>query len=272
MRAFFLTLVFIPALIVIAVMVVGPAFAAAPPPPDIERYLTPARPDTDGVSATQRQLLMEAGRTLGFRGGKAARAWALRETLELEARQLDALYDFRPLISRQGWLPPVINEARDVAHITSTQIRTATRVYEILLPARFVSNPPSWRRWLHAGLAATETDGPEAAVIPENRAQKALWQRAVRLGWSEGQQSADQTLAANFNRLTRDYRGMLMYSQLRQKGAITAPVVTEQQQTVTGSQQKLMTGDRVRRLKAPAGFVADKTQWRPVISGAQPDD
>ncbi|WP_235663826.1 type IV secretory system conjugative DNA transfer family protein, partial [Pseudomonas savastanoi] len=66
----------------------------------------------------------------------------------------------------------------------------------------------------------------------ENRLQKALWQAAVRQGWGEGRQSADQTLEANFNRLTRDYRGMLMYSQLLRQGFITAPVVTDQQQTV----------------------------------------
>ncbi len=61
---------------------------------------------------------------------------------------LNALYDFRPLISPEGWLPPVIDEAQDVAHITPDQIRTSSRVWTIIRPERFVSNPPGWRDWL----------------------------------------------------------------------------------------------------------------------------
>jgi defect-in-organelle-trafficking protein DotC len=239
-------------------------------PPSMDRYLNTTKPDASQVSDTRRQLLEEAGRTIGFRGGKAERAWELRKTLDVRFGRLELLYDFKTLISRQGWLPPVIDEAVDVAHITPDQIRTSTHVYEIITPERFVSNPPSWRTWLLAGLSSTATDGPESSVMPENSVQKELWQSAVRKGWEEGRVSADHTLEANFNRLTRDYRGMLLYSQLLRQGFITQPVITDQQQTVTGDTQKLMTGDRVRTIKQKAGFVPDKTQWQPVIRKEKP--
>ena len=238
-------------------------------PPPVESYLVPARPASEDVSESRRQLLEESGRTIGFRGGKAERAWELRQALDGQIGRLDSLYDFRTLISRQGWLLPVIDEAVDVAHITPRQIRTASHVYEIILPERFVSNPPSWRTWLMAGLASSTTDA-SLSVTPENSVQKGLWQAAIRQGWGEGRLSADQTLEANFNRLTRDYRGMLLCSQLLRQGFITAPVVTDQQQTVTGDRQKLTTGDRVRKLKENAGFIPDKTQWQPVIRKVQP--
>lgn len=238
-------------------------------PPSVEHYLEPARPTTEEVSESRRQLLEESGLTIGFRGGKAERAWELRQVLDGRGERLDKLYDFRTLISREGWLPPVIDEAVDVAHITPRQIRTASRVYEIILPERFVSNPPSWRTWLMAGLSASGVD-ESLPVTPENSVQRGLWQAAIRKGWGEGRVSADQTLQANFNRLTRDYRGMLLYSQLLRQGFITAPVVTDQQQTVTGDRQKLTTGDRVRKLKENAGFIPDKTQWQPVIRRVQP--
>jgi len=239
-------------------------------PPAMDRYLNTSKPDPSQVSDTRRQLLEEAGRTIGFRGGKAERAWELRKSLDTRFTRLELVYDFRTLISRQGWLPPVIDEAVDVAHITPDQIRTASHVYEIIMPERFVSNPPSWRTWLFAGLSSSATDGPESAVMPENSVQKELWQSAVRKGWAEGRISADHTLEANFNRLTRDYRGMLLYSQLLRQGLITQPVVSDQQQTVTGDRQKLMTGDRVRTIKENAGFVPDKTQWQPVIRRDKP--
>lgn len=244
--------------------------AVSDAPPAMDRYLNTSKPDASQVSDTRRQLLEEAGRTIGFRGGKAERAWELRKALDGRYHRLELIYDFRTLISRQGWLPPVIDEALDVAHITPDQIRTASHVYEIISPERFVSNPPSWRTWLLAGLSTTATDGPESAVMPENSVQKDLWQSAVRKGWDEGRVSADHTLEANINRLTRDYRGMLLYSQLLRQGFISQPVVTDQQQTVTGDQQKLTTGDRVRTIKQKAGFIPDKTQWQPVIRRDQP--
>lgn len=245
-----------------------PATAPDTPAP-LESYLVPAEPPSSDVTESRRQLLEESGRNTGFRGGKAERAWELRQALDGQVERLDKLYDFRTLISREGWLPPVIDEAVDVAHITPRQIRTASRVYEIIVPERFVSNPPSWRTWLMAGLSSPGKDDL-VSITAENKVQKALWQAAVRQGWGEGRESADQTLQANFNRLTRDYRGMLLYSQLLRQGFITAPVVTEQQQTVTGDRHKLTTGDRVRDLKENAGFIPDKTQWKPVIRKVQP--
>lgn len=247
-----------------------PSSTAPDTPRSMDSYLTPADPPSADMTESRRQLLQESGRTIGFRGGKAERAWELHQALDAQIGRLDSLYDFRTLISREGWLPPVIDEAVDVAHITPTQIRTASHVYEIIVPERFVSNPPSWRSWLMTGLASTEGDGSDLSVLPENSVQKALWQASIREGWGQGRLSADQTLEANFNRLTRDYRGMLMYSQLLRQGFITPPVVTDQQQTVTGDRTKLTTGDRVRRLEENAGFVPDKTQWQPIIRRVNP--
>jgi defect-in-organelle-trafficking protein DotC len=239
-------------------------------PPELDSYLSATRPDAADVSDTKRQLLEEAGRTVGFRGGKAQRAWELRHALDKKKARLELLYDFRTLISAQGWLPPVIDEAVDVAHITPNQIHIANRVYEKISPERFVSNPPSWRSWLLAGLSTGAASGPEASVLPENSVQKAIWKAAIRQGWIEGRESADHILEANFNRLIRDYRGMLLYSYVLREGLMTLPVVTDQQQSVTGDGQKLTTGDRVRTLKEEAVFIPDKTKWRPVIRKVQP--
>ncbi|MEQ9928002.1 type IV secretory system conjugative DNA transfer family protein [Pectobacterium parvum] len=236
------------------------------PPPGPEAYLSPKKRNTADVSDNRRQMLTEGGRTTGFRGGKAQRAWELRRDIEARAKQLDATYDFRPLISNRGWLPPVISEAMDVAHITPDQIRTASHVYEIIQPERFVSNPPTWRSWLMAGLRTVPPDEPEGGQVPDNGIQRDIWQAAVSEGWAEGRQSADDTLEANINRLTRDYNGMLQYVLLRRQNLITAPVVSERQQTVTGDKSKLTTGDRARRLEERAGFVTDKAKWKPIIN------
>ncbi len=122
------------------------------PPPDITAYLTPSNPHK-GMSETVHQMLTEAAHTLGFRGGKAQRAWELQGALRHKENILSTLYDFRTLISPQGWLPPVIVSSQDIAHITDDHIRSASRIYHILSPERFVSHPPSWRPYLMAGLS-----------------------------------------------------------------------------------------------------------------------
>ncbi|EFU0742468.1 type IV secretory system conjugative DNA transfer family protein [Escherichia coli] len=233
-------------------------------PPDIQRYIDVAKKLPDGVNETVWQMLTEAGRTEGFRGGKAQRAWELRQALTARGTELDQLYQFAPLISRQGWLPPVIASAGSLATITDKQMRTAQQTYRLLRPERFVSNPPGWRQYLFAGL--TTTARPDDSVIPRNSAEREVWTKAVRQGWEEGRKSADETLTANFNRLTRDYTGMMRYTQLARQNMITPPVVTEQHQSVTGTRSQLMLGDRVRDLKQPAGFELDKKRWVPQIT------
>ncbi|EOZ1264658.1 type IV secretory system conjugative DNA transfer family protein, partial [Escherichia coli] len=71
---------------------------------DIRAWLTPSGNQDDGISDTRRQMLTDAGRTLGFRGGKAQRSWELIQALNARESTLNALYDFRPLISKEGWL------------------------------------------------------------------------------------------------------------------------------------------------------------------------
>ena len=210
------------------------------------------------------KMLTDAGKTLGFRGGKAQRSWELIQALNARESTLNALYDFRPLISPEGWLPPVIDEAQDVAHITPDQIRTSSRVWTIIRPERFVSNPPGWRDWLLRGLSTTATPGTEGSVVPEDSLQRKVWETALRQGWQEGRQNADLTLEANQKTLTRDYRGMMLYSLLWRQGMITRPDVSDQMQTVTGDGKKLVTGDRVRRLKNHAEFNLQKSHWRPL--------
>lgn len=243
----------------------GSVMADEAPPADMNTYLNPDVNDHAGISDTVYQMLSDAGRTVGFQGGKAQRAYELKQALATRESSLSAVYDFRPLISRQGYLPPVIDQATDLAHITPDQIRTAYRTYNLLVPARFVSNPPSWRNWLLLGLASTRVAAPDVSVRPKNGDEEDVWQSAIKKGWDEGRIAADRTLEANFNRLTRDYTGMLRYSTLLQQGLIEAPDITEEQQSVTGSRDQLLIGDKVKRIKDPAGFIVDKHRWKPVV-------
>jgi defect-in-organelle-trafficking protein DotC len=67
------------------------------------------------------------------------------------------MFQFAPLVSPSGTVPPVIEAARDVATFTPDQVRKANEVYKIEREERFVSVPPSWRDYLLVGLPTKPT-------------------------------------------------------------------------------------------------------------------
>jgi defect-in-organelle-trafficking protein DotC len=223
----------------------------------------PTAPRLDGFRA---QLIAEAGRKTGFRAAVRLRARTIAQALEARAPELDRLFEFGPLVSESGVLPPVIEEGRHVAAFGVDQIRTADAVYSVLRAERFVSVPPSWRDYLFTGLGATPAAGwPDIEVRPDGADEIAVWRAAASAGWSEGEAQADAILEANFNRLARDLRGMLLYSQLLQQGQATPFTVAESLRAATGDSGRVVVGDRLRRLVGKAGLEPDASRWRPRV-------
>lgn len=239
-------------------------------PVTLDSLLNPVSNASTGVTALRTQMLTDAGKTVGFRGGMAARARKLIGALKGRSEQLDTIFQFSPLINKNGTIPPVIVEARDLSSFAPDQIRTATRVYKIEKEERFVSVPPTWRDYLFVGLPVNGiVDLPTFEARPQDGKEEVIWRESVKVGWEEGQKQADAIVAANFNRLTRDYTGMLLYSTLLQQGMISTTRVAESQQTVTGDGKKLMLGDKLRRVTSKAAFEIDQNKWRPTVNRGQ---
>lgn len=240
---------------------------AAQVPVTIESLLVPSPPPNTGVNNLRAQMLTEAGRTVGFRGGMAARSRILADSLQMREDSLYKMYQFSSLVNAHGLVPPVIVQAQDVAAFSPDQVRTANHVYRIEREERFVSVPPSWRDYLFAGLPVNgRVDLPVVEARPQDGKEMAVWQLAVRRGWEEGTTQADAILDANFSRLTRDYSGMLLYSSLLQQGMISRSHVAQLAQTVTGDSKQIMIGDTLRRLTGRALFDVDYRNWQPAIT------
>ncbi|GGM25714.1 type IV secretory system conjugative DNA transfer family protein [Pseudomonas asuensis] len=232
----------------------------------LESLMHPESKVSSGITDLRTQMLNEAGTTVGFRGGMAARSRELVKALEKRNHALSMEYQFAPLISRSGTLPPVIVEAQDVAAFAPDQVRTANKVYKIHREERFVSVPPTWRDYLFTGMTfASTVDLPVMEARPQNSQEQKIWEKAVRAGWVEGEKQADDILDANFNRLVRDMTGMMLYSALLQNDLIKPTRIAESEQTVTGDGQQLMLGDKLRRLTEKASFETDPNKWRPTV-------
>lgn len=254
-----------------ATAVAGPATAGQGIPltstPTLEglSYL-PSRAKT-GVPDLRAQLLSDAARTMGFRGGMAARTQELLAALNRRGDNLSTMFSFAPLMSTWGTVPPVIEAAQDLAAFSTDQVRTANKAYKIAREERFVSVPPSWRDYLLVGLPITgKVELPELHARPQDAQEEAIWKAAVQDGWARGTKQADAILEANFHRLVRDYTGMVTYAVLLQQGMISKTRVAESIQTVTGDGTQISLGDSLRRVTSKARFQTDPRQWRPTIA------
>jgi defect-in-organelle-trafficking protein DotC len=216
-----------------------------------------------GVNSLRAQMVGDAGRTVGFRSGMLNRSRALAKGLDSRVAELDALFQFSTLIRTDGTLPPVIVEAIDVASFGPDQFRVAGHVYRIEKAERFVSVPPTWRNYLLAGLSMNEkVELPVLEARPQDAKEMLVWRDAVRHGWDQGEKQADAVLDANFNRLTRDYTGMILYSPLLAQGMIMPNTVAVSTQAVTGDGQKIVVNDTLRRLTSKARFETNIDKWR----------
>lgn len=250
------------------------AIAVATPSDDASLTLDellnlPSKANT-GINSLRAKMVGDAGRTVGFRSGLASRARTIVKSLDARVGELDALFQFSTLVRPDGTIPPVIVEATDVASFGPDQFRLAGHVYRIEKEERFVSVPPTWRNYLLAGLATKEkVELPIPEARPQDDQEMRIWRDAVRAGWEQGEKQADAVLESNFNRLTRDYTGMILYSPLLANGMILPTAVAESSQTVAGDGKQIMLNDSLRRLTSRARFETNADKWKPVISAGK---
>lgn len=237
----------------------------------LDELITMTSPGRSRFSGIRGQVLREAGRTLGFRGGLKQCGHQLAVGLEGRATELEQIFQFATLVTVEGVLPPVIEEASDVASFDDDQFRTADHVYRIARPERFISVPPTWRDYLLAGLVINgPVDMPDADILPKDEQETAIWRDAVTSGWNEGCKQGEAIMTANFSRLTRDFTGMLRYSTLIQQGQIKRTRVAESVHIVTGNGQRLVIGDRHRRITDKATLETNPRNWTPTLLMEKP--
>lgn len=230
----------------------------------LDDLMNPSSKATTGVTDIRSEMIQTAANTVGFQNGLADAAKTLINQLNVRQSKLDNIFQFNTLVQKNGVLPPVIVEANDLSSFSEEQIRTADKVYKIIKTERFVSVPPTWKDYLYVGLI--NQPGELVGVKPENSAELKLWRKALQKGWEQGQDQAIEILKENFNRLNRDFTGMMLYSTLRQQHMIDSTTVGESVVTLNGTKNQLMIGDKHKRILQKATFNTNPSQWKPVIN------
>lgn len=165
------------------------------------------------------------------RQGIKSRLKQMELALSNNARDLDAIYDFGPLLIKGKVIPPVITEANDIYNLEdSTTIRTSDRIYQIKNQARFSSIAPNWRAYMQLPIES-KAYGSDVLItkslMPENEVEKEVWLLATVKGWDSGVQQANTMLENNFKRLNRDYVGMVRFHEFVLQGKLSMPIINQ---------------------------------------------
>lgn len=202
--------------------------------------------------------IREAAQLVTIQTAIAYRYKQLLESTERYASVLDTAFNFSPLFMTEGAAliqPPVLTRSGASLRIEKPDTATsAENAYELLEPARFVSVVPHWRELLMVD-GFPEPEKPNPAVLPKNDKERGIWRSAVREAWAQGLAEADQLFANNVARMTRQYRGIMLYHLLTAQRLLSNVGSASASIPMNASDSKLYIGQQVYRITAPSRFL-----------------
>lgn len=225
------------------------------------KIVSPDNAKKSEVSEMRRQAITEIADALGASGGLAYRMRERRIEIDALANQFDKTFDFSKMTIDNGVMAPVLTEGlANYAQDSDDQVRIADKIYKIESPAKFVSVIPTWRSYMRFSYPTYDT--PPTAYLPQNDAEKLIWDDAVKEGWKKGIQQADSIVESSFNRLTRDYEGMIKYKIALAEGFITPTVIAKQNLGVTGGGKEMSINDQVFRITDHSALNPSQKDWK----------
>ena len=221
-------------------------------------------PEAKGINKLRLQALQQAALEVGAQGGLAKRSNDINTTLEKQARELDQIFNFYPMILHHNVLPPVLVEGRTLLDQSAPDtLRIADHTFKLIKQARFVTAPPTWRTYLVMNYQ--KPPPPDPALIPKNQQEETVWQRYVTRGWEQGIEQANTIFKANLAQLKQDYAGMALYRKLLALHMISEPFVAKTDLGITGDEEHITINDQILRITALPQLQTDSSQWQAAI-------
>lgn len=222
------------------------------------------------ASRARSQALLDTALGIGVKTGIN---WQLRNIRLLVAehhRTLDTIYDFGSLMIQGRVVPPVIIEARDLYNQDGDRaLRLSGAYYKIESQARFSSVAPSWREYLTFPSSAPTPMGFDV-MKPKTSAEERLWKQAVADGWRQGIEQANVMLEHGFDRLNRDFIGMLRFHNFILQGKITMPIIASESIPITNDGSTMTVDETLLRITSLSEFDGDMSKWLSLTPSAIP--
>lgn len=146
---------------------------------------------------------------------------------------LDRIFNFSYLRYDWNMLPPIIESAEQSVELHGHgRLMTTDRIFKIIEPAKLITATPTWRAYFkHYDF--TDTTATQS-LLPANASETRVWREGLCDGAKQGVIFAADQFADALSRLTRDYKGMLLYKQLEVQGMVKPPKLSSKRH---GTQQ-----------------------------------
>lgn len=221
------------------------------------------------------KALLNEAYSRGIRVGLNSELKVIRMLIEKNQRNLDATYDFSPLMIKEKVVPPVIIESRNLTQNKNGKIlKTTDMIYSIKSQAYFSNTAPNWRSYLNfpvADYALDLTDHVTKATMPKGQEQTKIWRQKTTEGFVEGQRQANLMFEHQMNRLNTDYIGMLKFHQFVLDGRISMPSISSRDLSVTSTGNTISLNQRLLTIKTLPSFDGNVLKWKAWLEPIQID-
>ena len=217
------------------------------------------------VTNIRHLALEELALSIGAQCGLQQRGRGINHMLKRHAKDLDQTFNFHAMLLKHNVLPPVLLDGHSTINIDKpNMIRLTDRTYTIHKQARFVSAPPNWRQYLI--MEYRDPEQPHPSVLPQNRAERRVWQAAMRKGYEKGLKQADSIFRENLARLQQDFEGMINYRKLLAQGMVSAPYVAKLDLGITGNAERMDINDQVLHITAMPAMQINGSRWKAAVT------
>ena len=208
--------------------------------------------------------MRDAALAYGMQSGLVRRSFEIGRLLERHARQLDRVYRFdRLLIERDGFLivPPAIAETTAAFNRgpKGTRAATARRVLRIERQSEVLGGSPGWREYFERSWE--EPRRPSEVLYPRTDEEYGRWSAWVREGWEDGVRLAEDSFAADLERLNRDFVGIVNWRILEAQRIVTSPELAVMSRSVVGGGEEMRVDEREITVRAHARLNPVTSDW-----------
>jgi defect-in-organelle-trafficking protein DotC len=214
---------------------------------------------SEEIASQRINAIRNVAYSLGIQSAAKWRYEQIEKVLESKKQNLNRIYSFDLLLLGNNVLPPVIIESSG-SFLVEDKIAVKTdKSFKIIKEARIVSNPPSWRDYL---LQEFEVKPVDSILYPRTDEEIDVWESTVKKGWALGVRQADRVFSINLRKLTRDMRGMILFSFLSGQGLVSLPQVATDTYAIRVGKTTLDLGQKSFKLVVPSHFQGEE-KWKP---------
>jgi hypothetical protein len=238
-------------------------------PPDVDQVVAQYTRSAEAVGlpdvAAQARYaaIRDNGKNVGIQAGINYQLHMFMKAIKKHERDLDTVYDFGPLMIKGRVVPPVISEVTDVyaQDDDNMSLTVAGVVYKIENQAKFSSVAPNWRSYLDFGQGNADFT-PQVMGLNLKGKEKDIFEAAIREGYREGIYQGNEIVSHGFDRLNRDYKGMLEFHKQVLGKQMTMPVIAKSEMPMSHKGDTLVLDEKLLRLTVLPQFNTDMDKWK----------